>query len=162
MPAHSSLTGADIHEPKGADTASVDTVYVSDGGGSGTWEKLTADSLDETSVKNVNKFQLLYTYTDIGTAKSIYIPIPQDCTLDAATAISQTTPTTSSTILTFRNNGASVIGTVTITTATAPASFALTTPVDNTFTAGTYLSIETDGGAANTPDAILILEFTLT
>jgi hypothetical protein len=34
---HSSLTGAELHEPKGANTASQDTVYVSNGAGSGAW-----------------------------------------------------------------------------------------------------------------------------
>jgi hypothetical protein len=35
---HSSLTGSEIHEPKGADTAADGDVYVSDGAGSGSWE----------------------------------------------------------------------------------------------------------------------------
>lgn len=34
---HKNLTGADLHEPKGADTALVNTVYVSNGAGSGSW-----------------------------------------------------------------------------------------------------------------------------
>lgn len=34
---HKNLTGADLHEPKGADTALVNQVYVSDGAGSGSW-----------------------------------------------------------------------------------------------------------------------------
>lgn len=35
--AHSALTGANLHEPKGADSATADQIYVSDGAGSGTW-----------------------------------------------------------------------------------------------------------------------------
>lgn len=35
---HSTLTAANSHEPKGADTATVDKVYVSDGAGSGAWK----------------------------------------------------------------------------------------------------------------------------
>jgi len=35
--AHSTLTGADLHEPKGISTAGVNTVYVANGAGSGTW-----------------------------------------------------------------------------------------------------------------------------
>lgn len=42
---HSSLTGTNQHEPKDAQGASVDTVYVSDGGGSGTWKKNEADNV---------------------------------------------------------------------------------------------------------------------
>jgi hypothetical protein len=38
--AHASLTGADLHEPKGIDAASASSVYVSDGLGSGDWTSL--------------------------------------------------------------------------------------------------------------------------
>lgn len=34
---HSALTGADSHEPKGADSAASGTVYVANGAGSGVW-----------------------------------------------------------------------------------------------------------------------------
>lgn len=35
--AHATLTGADLHEPKGVATAASGTVYISDGAGSGSW-----------------------------------------------------------------------------------------------------------------------------
>lgn len=35
--AHSILTGSDLHEPKGASTATAGQVYISNGAGSGTW-----------------------------------------------------------------------------------------------------------------------------
>lgn len=38
---HSALTGAELHEPKGVDSAAVDKVYVSDGAGSGSWSTVT-------------------------------------------------------------------------------------------------------------------------
>lgn len=38
---HSTLTGSNLHEPKGADAASLGQVYVSDGSGSGTWTTVT-------------------------------------------------------------------------------------------------------------------------
>lgn len=37
MTLHSSLTGSELHEPKGADSASIRDSYVSDGAGSGSW-----------------------------------------------------------------------------------------------------------------------------
>jgi len=37
---HASLTGAELHEPKGADAASLGTVYVADGAGSGSWQSI--------------------------------------------------------------------------------------------------------------------------
>jgi hypothetical protein len=42
---HASLTGANLHEPKGADTATANKVYVSNGSGSGTWQKLAPPQL---------------------------------------------------------------------------------------------------------------------
>lgn len=39
---HASLTGADLHEPKGASSASSGQVYIADGLGSGVWT--TVDS----------------------------------------------------------------------------------------------------------------------
>jgi hypothetical protein len=39
--AHASLTGSNLHEPKGADTAVSGAVYVADGGGSGAWTTIT-------------------------------------------------------------------------------------------------------------------------
>lgn len=38
--AHASLTGSELHEPKGADSASLGTVYVSNGAGSGSWQSV--------------------------------------------------------------------------------------------------------------------------
>ena len=37
MPIHSSLTGSQLHEPKGVAAAAGGTVYVADGAGSGSW-----------------------------------------------------------------------------------------------------------------------------
>lgn len=37
MPEHNTLTGADLHEPKGVAAATIDQVYIADGAGSGTW-----------------------------------------------------------------------------------------------------------------------------
>lgn len=37
MPEHKDLTGANLHEPKGADSASEGQIYIADGLGSGVW-----------------------------------------------------------------------------------------------------------------------------
>lgn len=42
--AHSTLTGSELHEPKGADTAALGTVYVADGAGSGSWNSIATSS----------------------------------------------------------------------------------------------------------------------
>lgn len=38
---HSALTGAELHEPKGAASATANTVYVANGSGSGAWTSFT-------------------------------------------------------------------------------------------------------------------------
>jgi len=43
---HKNLTGDQLHEPKGADTATVGTSYVADGAGSGTWQTVGATTGD--------------------------------------------------------------------------------------------------------------------
>lgn len=42
---HSVLSGSEIHEPKGVDTASANQVYVADGAGSGNWADTSANSI---------------------------------------------------------------------------------------------------------------------
>src|SRR5688500_14164241 len=42
--AHASLTGAELHEPKGADTANAGEVYISEGSGSGAWSSIGTSS----------------------------------------------------------------------------------------------------------------------
>lgn len=37
---HASLTGSELHEPKGADSAALGTVYVANGAGSGSWSSV--------------------------------------------------------------------------------------------------------------------------
>ena len=49
---HEALTGADVHEAKGVDSATADQVHVADGAGSGTHKKLEAVSLDGTEGTN--------------------------------------------------------------------------------------------------------------
>ena len=42
--AHSSLTGAELHEPKGVASAALGTVYVANGAGSGSWNSISVSS----------------------------------------------------------------------------------------------------------------------
>lgn len=46
---HSGLTGSDLHEPKGADSATANQIYVANGSSSGTFKKITKDSIDPES-----------------------------------------------------------------------------------------------------------------
>lgn len=42
---HSELKGNLCHEPKGADTASIDTVYIADGEGSGSFQQMSLNKI---------------------------------------------------------------------------------------------------------------------
>jgi hypothetical protein len=47
---HSELPDELLHEPKGASTAAAGTVYIADGAGKGSFQKLPTSSLDITAV----------------------------------------------------------------------------------------------------------------
>lgn len=63
---HSQLTGADLHEPKGIDTALAGEVYVADGAGSGSWEDTSVaesiwvyhETLTPSAVANIDTSSL--------------------------------------------------------------------------------------------------------
>ena len=46
---HNSLTGADLHEPKGVAAVAANRVYVSTGSGSGTWAQVPKEALAPTA-----------------------------------------------------------------------------------------------------------------
>lgn len=49
MAEHNTLTGASLHEPKGAESALINTTYVSDGAGSGSWTTLAFANFTDIS-----------------------------------------------------------------------------------------------------------------
>lgn len=50
MVLHSALTGGDLHEPKGAASATANQVYQANGAGSGTWALIDADNISANGV----------------------------------------------------------------------------------------------------------------
>lgn len=94
MVAHSTLTGSDLHEPKGAASASTGQVYVADGSGSGSWKKITDAEINTGAFNYVTDSDLalsirrgsgapegivtapvgtLYLRTDGGTGTTLYV-----------------------------------------------------------------------------------------
>lgn len=71
---HASLTGAELHEPKGVASATSGHVYVANGSGSGTWKALTFSEMPSGS-------QLGQAYQQSTTETSITAQIPQDGTV---------------------------------------------------------------------------------
>ena len=165
MPAHRDLTGADLHEPKGVAAASAGTIYAADGGGSGSWQKVTTSNIDTASVFSVNNFFLTCTLDDVSTASSVYIAIPVNCTFVKGTAVLHGALATADSIVTFHNNAGSSMGTgmtVAFSGSAAGDIDTFTPTSNNTFTANQSMRVTTDGASANTVKLSLTLEFTRT
>ena len=54
MAEHNTLTGSSLHEPKGVESAAVQTIYVADGAGSGDWVLPPTASHGEMVVESYN------------------------------------------------------------------------------------------------------------
>lgn len=161
---HSALTGSDLHESKGADAASANTVNTANGAGGSAWQKVTTDMINTSSIFNVNGFTLTCYIPDLSTASDHYIPVPFGATLTAAYSTLGAAISTANTTLTFKNNGGSTAGTITIAFSGSAAGDVDSTTFssNNTFTAGQRLKIENDGGGTNTATGYVVLVFTRT
>jgi len=132
---HSALTGAELHEPKGAASAASGRVYVADGAASGAWTAL----------------QDIYTgvITDVSTSETIYIPIANAGAVANIVTVLEGALTTADATLTAKNAAGSSMGTITVAyTGSAAGDIDTLAPVaNNTITANSKMTLETDGGS---------------
>jgi len=137
---HSSLTGADLHEPKGVETANSEDVYVADGSGSGAWKG--------------QSLLLDLKLTDISGSFDRYVPIPVACKVVQITTALSAAISGSDLVLTVKNAAAASMGTITVTQSGSAAGDidTLTPTSNNTFAANTALEIEGDGGPSSHVD----------
>lgn len=167
---HEDITDPFVHEPKGAAAAVADTVYVADGAGSGTWEKITEDSLDaavETGIlaqvqtditagtitlPTFPEFIIKGVIADVSTAETIYFPIPADVTVREVVTVLEGAITSADSIITVKNNAGTSMGTITVAEAGSGAGDVdtLTPASNNTVTAPGKISVESDGGSTGT------------
>lgn len=163
MPAHSALTGADLHEPKGAASAGLNTVYIANGSGSGAWQKVGANQIDTTSLFNANEMTLTYTYRDIGTAGSKFVPISKAVAVERIVVVLDLLTATAATVLTFKNSSGVSMGTISIPSgATAGTVYTLAPSSNNVIAADTKLQIDTDGGTSSTSDVTIAFNLLIT
>jgi hypothetical protein len=166
MVAHSSLTGADLHEPKGVASAAANTAYIANGSGSGVWKKPDAANVavqDAGSIftaSNVEDvLEELYELTlpvsghfeDVSNIETVLLPIPFSCTvvsikmiLGGAITIADTTISVS------RSDGASMGSQVIEFAGSAEGTIFTFVPSSNAnFTGGThnYIKLVSDGGS---------------
>lgn len=74
MAEHSTLTAAQLHEPKGVAAATANKVYVSDGAASGAWSTLPIAGL--AGLNNANLIYIQARLTDLSTGSIVYVPCP--------------------------------------------------------------------------------------
>lgn len=147
MSEHKDLPDSERHEPKGISLAAVDTVYVSDGLGSGSWTNILS------TVKNRNYMTLNVSIPDISTAGSYYVPNPilgkiykVFVSLDNAITVADST-------VSLEINGVAVSGgniTVAYVGSAAGSVFSSTPSGSNTVSAGGSIEVITDGGSTTT------------
>lgn len=163
MTLHKDLTDAHLHEPKGVVSASVATVYVANGSGSGTWKKIDSASLDNTSVLNINRQLLTFGFPDIGTTGSRFLSFPRACRIDNISVVLQGNAATTDTTITFRNDAGTAMGTIVIPLASTAGAIGFLTPVtNNTFTTLTKLQVDSDGGTSTNPGLEITLDIVFT
>lgn len=148
---HKDITGSDVHEPKGADTAASGEVYVADGAGSGSWEPNTLGS----------KYALTARFEDISTASSIYTVAPFAGNITAIYVVLNGAITTADSNVTVEIAGVPVVGlviTVAYSGSAAGSVFSDTSITSsNSVTAGQAIEIITDGASSTAMSAQVIL-----
>ena len=154
MAAHASLTGANLHESKGFDSATSGQVRVADGAGGGTM----------TTAFNLNKNSLTTFHTDVNTASISWLVLPVGCTVTKVSGVVFGATTVANTIVTVRNNAGTSMGTITITFAGSAAGqvFTLGAPTNNTFTAAQTIRLDSDGVGTTAVSVMWTVEFTVT
>lgn len=132
---HSALTGAELHEPKGAATASAGEVYVANGAASGVWTP--------------REYHLTAVIADVSTAETVYMAIPYQGTVVKVTSVLQNAITVADATVTVSNSAAASMGTLTIAfTGSAAGDVDTLAPgSNNTVTDSDYITIATDGGS---------------
>lgn len=155
---HSTLSGADLHEPKGVEIAALGSVYVANGGGSGSWVNKNSDN------KLFNTYTLQSTIADIGTANDkCYFFIEKASSLTRLTSITYSSFTDNS-ILSIYINGVLFADDLTCVAAGSSAggddTVVVTTP--NSIPALSVVEVRSDGGTSTVAKAEIFLSLTAT
>jgi len=134
---HSALTGSDLHEPKGVASATAGKVYISNGSGSGAWT-----SAGEIITGYID---------DVSTAEVVHVPMPFAGTISKVITVLEGAITNADATITVKNASAASMGTLTITQSGSAAGDVdtLSPSSNNTVSANTFITVETDGGSTS-------------
>ena len=139
---HSTLTDPYLHEPKGVASASSGEVYVANGSGSGTWT--AKETLIELSLEGYLE--------DVSSVETVYVPIPFAGTIVKVLTVLEASISSSNSTVTVKNSAGSSMGTLTITASGSAAGDVdiLEPTTNNTVTADSFITIESNGASTNT------------
>ena len=144
MAEHKDLTGADLHECKGAATAAAGTVSVADGAGSTSWTDIISP------LKAANRIALTTRFADISTAASVFVASPMAGTVIGIYVTLHGAITVANSTVTAKIAGVAMSG-VSITVAYSGSAggsvFSGEPTGNNTVAAGQAIEILTDGGS---------------
>lgn len=154
---HKNLTGADLHECKGASTAAANTLLQANGAGAATFVDVLG------SLKTANKTFLYCTIPDISTAASVFIPAPITGTVSKIFVTLNNAITVADSTVTAEINGVAMTGlsiTCAYTGSAAGTTFSGTPSGNNTVVEGGAIEIITDGLSTTACVANVTLVFT--
>lgn len=139
---HSSLTDPYLHEPKGVAAAASGEVYVANGSGSGAWT--AKETLIELSLEGYLE--------NVSAVEKVYVPIPFAGTVVKILTVLEAVISSSNSTVTVKNAAGSSMGTLTITASgSAAGDVDILVPVsNNTVTADSFITVESDGASTNT------------
>lgn len=175
MPLHSSLTGADLHEPKGIETATAGSVYTASGGGTGVWQKLPAANSLVADPNNVfagstvedvlyelyqTDFLVEGNISNLSTPEKTLLPIPFTCDILSLKMILADPISGSDAIITVTRSDGAAMGSQTITAAgSAEGSSFILMPTGNAhFIGGSHNYIKCVSNGLTTGAAKLFIQ----
>lgn len=168
MTAHSALSGADLHEPKGIGSAPNNSVYVANGAGSGTWTASPSLSnyTPTASQFNLNKVYLTLYMPNVGTGGSVsgWVVCPRAGTITNIWVTTQAAAATANTTLTASVGGVNLtngVSTITFSGAAAGDVSTSTPTALNTVTAGQALKFTSNQGSTSVTPVEITIELTV-
>lgn len=168
---HAALTGADLHEPKGAATATIGTVYVSNGSGSGSWSSIEGTAIKSTGEVSgavlmadglnasdwvVVEYPMLISAAVGTSAYTFFGCSPFNGTIERVYAVCDSNLTAGTGVV-FSISGTPVTGLTFDLNTTAGSAATATATSLNSVSAGTVVKVDTEADAGLGGDANLVL-----
>ena len=159
---HSTLTGAELHEPKGITGAMDQDTYVADGAGSGSWTRPEPKGSDTASAGEVyvadgagsgnwrpRSYVIQGLFADLGTNEIVLVPVPLAGTVVRVTGVLEGAITVSDETVTVKDSGGNSMGAITIAQpGSAKGDIDTLTPAsNNTVTDNDWIELETLGNS---------------